>query len=314
MEFLTPTLWLMKALHILALQPLALIFSALGSEPFYLLLLPLVFWFYDRKIGAQLGVLVLISVFVNDLAKLAVHLPRPYWVAPSLTPHFSMALEHTFGFPSGHSQGAFLVWPFLALRSKNPRKWLPFALGLATLIALSRMVLGVHWPLDVGGGALIGATLLLLNERCGTAIERAIRTRIVAVQLVFAAAFVAVLAGLGAMFLTHAIHDLGANARGLESGASSIVGRSAALLGLLVGLIFAPRDVPIRPSVVRGAIGFAGLALFYFGLSKVSHLFPKESPPYLLVAFVRYFLTTFWVACGALWVFRGVKQKAVVRR
>ncbi len=301
MELLTSTLGLMRALHIEALQPLALIFSALGSEPFYLLLLPLVFWFYDRRIGAQLGVLVLISVFVNDLAKFAVHLPRPYWVDPRLTPLSHFALEPTFGFPSGHSQGAFLVWPFLALRSGNPKKWLPLALVLATFIALSRLVLGVHWPLDVVGGALIGTTLLFMFERFGTAWETSFRARPVGVQLLLSAVFVGVLWALGSLALGHASAASGVYAQGLEGGVRSLVGRSAALLGLLVGLLLAPRDVPVHRSPLRAAFGFAGVALFYFGLGKASHLF-------LPLAFARYFLTTFWVSCGALWVFRRLEN------
>jgi len=297
MDLLTPTLPLLHALHLKALQLLAVGFSALGSEGFYLLLLPLVYWFYDRRIGAQLGMLLLFSVFVNDIAKFALHLPRPYWIDPSLTPHLKAALEPTFGFPSGHSQGAFLIWPFLALRSKNPRKWLPLALGLATCIALSRIVLGVHWPIDVLGGAFIGGAVLLGFERFGTAVERAFRKQSVWTQLALVVLLVGVLWLVGTLFYGRASFDLGANTHGLEGGARSLMGRASALFGLLIGLMFAPRDIPIRRSPLYALVGFAGVALFYFGLSKASHAF-------LALEFARYFLTTFWVACGSLWVFR----------
>lgn len=305
MDLLTPTLGFLHALHISALQPLALAFSFLGSEQFYLLLLPLVYWLANRRIGAQLGVLLLFSVLVNDVLKIAFHLPRPFWdgVDPSLTPLYAGAIERSFGFPSGHAQGAFLIWPFLALRSGNARKWMPFALALAICIALSRLILGVHWPLDVVGGALIGAAILGAFERFGTSVEGAFRSRPLALQLVSSAIFIALCGAVGTLAIGQASRDLGTNTPALLTAYFDLTARCAALLGLLVGLMLAPRAVPSRRSLARLVIGMLGLALFYFGPGKASHDF-------LSVMFARYFLTTFWVSCGALWVFRAMGLNA----
>ena len=56
-------------------------------------------------------------------------------------------------FPSGHTLTAFLVAGLLA--GYRPR-WAFPALALATLAGLSRVAVGVHWPLDVLGGAAGG--------------------------------------------------------------------------------------------------------------------------------------------------------------
>lgn len=56
-------------------------------------------------------------------------------------------------FPSGHATTAFalcFVFAFLVPR------WFPALLGLAVLIALSRIVVGAHFATDVLGGALVG--------------------------------------------------------------------------------------------------------------------------------------------------------------
>ncbi|HET7197135.1 MAG TPA: phosphatase PAP2 family protein [Burkholderiales bacterium] len=59
------------------------------------------------------------------------------------------------GFPSGHPTTAFAIAGLYALGLRS-RALAGAALALALLVALSRVVVGVHWPVDVLGGALGG--------------------------------------------------------------------------------------------------------------------------------------------------------------
>lgn len=59
-----------------------------------------------------------------------------------------------YSFPSGHTCGA--VGGAVAVYWSNPELAAAYG-GLAGVIAFSRMYLGAHYPLDVLGGALIGA-------------------------------------------------------------------------------------------------------------------------------------------------------------
>ncbi len=87
--------------------------------------------------------------------RLAVDRPRPPTVYPQPDPLVRVPLDPSF--PSGHATMAFacallLAWgrpfrPVLALYS------------LAGAIAFSRVYVGVHYPLDVLGGALLGLAL-----------------------------------------------------------------------------------------------------------------------------------------------------------
>ena len=78
-------------------------------------------------------------------------------------------------FPSGHATTAFAIGGLLVL-GLGSRVWAGVILTLATLVALSRAVVGVHWPLDivagVFGGWLAAVFGLWLAERTRRVGER----------------------------------------------------------------------------------------------------------------------------------------------
>jgi len=103
-------------------------------------------------------VLVLLAVAAADgiasLLKAAVGEDRPS------EPHPLIATPHSHSFPSGHAATAFAAATVLS--SFVPRAAVAFFV-LAAAVGYSRLYVGVHWPLDVLGGAAIGtATALLL--------------------------------------------------------------------------------------------------------------------------------------------------------
>ena len=71
------------------------------------------------------------------------------------------------GFPSGHVAVAFalavVVYPYLAPR------WRAATMGLAVIVAFTRLYFGAHFPLDALGGAAlgvaVGATIHLVMDR-----------------------------------------------------------------------------------------------------------------------------------------------------
>jgi undecaprenyl-diphosphatase len=85
----------------------------------------------------------------TSLIKLAVPRHRP-------RVHTLVSEPHTHSFPSGHAASSFAC--AIVLASYAPRLrvllWV-----LAALIAFSRVYVGVHYPLDVLAGAIIGILL-----------------------------------------------------------------------------------------------------------------------------------------------------------
>ncbi len=79
----------------------------------------------------------------------------PLWaLAQGLEIHVPFGIPTDKSFPSGHAQTAFGTAVYLALL--YPRA-APVLLALATLVGISRIALGVHFPGDVVVGALVGA-------------------------------------------------------------------------------------------------------------------------------------------------------------
>ena len=80
---------------------------------------------------------------------------------PDLIPH----LDHvsSWSYPSGHATSVTAIALAFALLAPPP--WRRAAAGCAAvailLTALSRVMLGVHWPSDVLGGTMLGAAFAL---------------------------------------------------------------------------------------------------------------------------------------------------------
>lgn len=112
-----------------------------------------------RKIAViGLAALLLANVAVY-LLKYIVAEPRPFAVLPNVIQLVSES--EAYGFPSGHSASSFAVMMVIGLKyrlhikGKSYRLLYPL-LAFASLIAFSRVYVGVHYPLDVIFGAFVG--------------------------------------------------------------------------------------------------------------------------------------------------------------
>jgi undecaprenyl-diphosphatase len=83
---------------------------------------------------------------------------RPYDAHPGVA-HLFISASSDPSFPSDHATAAFAIAVAIWLRNRKAG-WL--ALAMATILAVSRVAVGVHYPSDVIAGALIGAGAALI--------------------------------------------------------------------------------------------------------------------------------------------------------
>ena len=94
---------------------------------------------------------ILASGIIRTALNYFFYRPRPF-VAYNITPLISH--EATASFPSGHATFFFTIATIIFLYMS--RRWGVWAYVIAALMGLARVYAGVHYPLDIVGGAIIG--------------------------------------------------------------------------------------------------------------------------------------------------------------
>jgi undecaprenyl-diphosphatase len=134
---------------------LSLYLSKTADGPLYLLLAAILLGL-DISVAPAFLNLVLCSFAIELplylLLKHSIKRARPAEALNSFI-HAHIIPSDRFSLPSGHTAGAFVVACAIAVYFPL---LLPLALGWACGIGLSRIMLGVHFPLDIIAGAILG--------------------------------------------------------------------------------------------------------------------------------------------------------------
>ncbi len=131
-----------------------------GDEIVFLAAAIILYWCVDKKAGYLVMSAGFCGTILNQFMKITFRIPRPWVIDPNFSIVESARAAATgYSFPSGHSTSVTTCMGSIGLWFKNKIvKILAFAVLFCVL--LSRMYLGVHTPLDVIVGFLLGVLCL----------------------------------------------------------------------------------------------------------------------------------------------------------
>jgi len=128
--------------------------------PLFLLLFILIFKAYGWKKGILLVVMTALLITFSDQF---VNFIKGYYgrLRPNNDPTINEIIRilkrpKSFSFVSGHSTTSFAVTTFIILTLRNYYKYPYFLLIWPILFAYSRIYIGVHFPIDIFMGMLLG--------------------------------------------------------------------------------------------------------------------------------------------------------------
>ncbi|KAI1316211.1 hypothetical protein EDD11_010321 [Mortierella claussenii] len=139
-----------------------------GNHTFFMIALPVLFWFGFSEIARGFTLIAAMGVYWAGFFKDYLCLPRPL-SPPIVRLSRSKSTCMEYGFPSSHSTNAVSVALFLYchLLTTDPASWSPYTrelsiLGLivyAVSIVYGRLYCGMHSITDCVGGSLIGISI-----------------------------------------------------------------------------------------------------------------------------------------------------------
>jgi membrane-associated phospholipid phosphatase len=296
------------------------VFSFLGQEEFFILVLPALYWCIDSALGLRIFLMLMISNGANIFFKFVFHTPRPFWYDQRAIP---ISHETTFGMPSGHAQvSASLFGYFMAFLKK---RWVTLIVSLLVFfIGFSRVYLGVHFTSDVITGWLIGIVTVILFTRWEKTIFAWFTRLKFSSQIIFCIAvplFLLLIMLSPLIYISPWNHPSiwTVNATRVFSfdefnplDPTSAITEAGTLMGFLVGAVWYYNHFGIlktagttRDHIYRYFVGIIGIFVLWYGLGIV---FPRSADIISYgLRFIRYLLVGLWLSCFAPYVFRKLK-------
>lgn len=265
--------------------------TMLGEEMVFIFAIAFLLWCSSKRRGFAIFSSLFTSLVGMNLLKAAVKAPRPFQTFPHIAGK-RVATATGYSFPSGHTTGAASFYSSVAVSYR--KRWLSITCAiLIFIVGLSRMYLGVHWPIDVFAGLALGITVTFVTH--GWFLRLYDRTE----TLVVFSLIVGIVSMAGAMLLTIL----------LETGMADPVGFTdlMKLLSLAGGgyLGFAWEQRRIGYTTE----GTAGMRILRFAVGIAVLMIIQGSkavlPSHLAFSFLRYAATGIWTT--GLYPFIGIR-------
>ncbi|MGL5751554.1 MAG: phosphatase PAP2 family protein [Paraclostridium sp.] len=135
-----------------------LVITISTEVPVILVVASILYWCINKKYGQKLLFALTTNIAINTGIKEFFKSPRPIGIAGIESMRTETATGYSF--PSGHTQTGTTFWVSIMSILKNKYVYIIGTI-LFLGIGLSRLYLGVHWPIDVIFGWIFGLTFTI---------------------------------------------------------------------------------------------------------------------------------------------------------
>ena len=295
------------------LTPIMKSFTWLGYPQAYMIIIAIIYWSFDRKLGLRMAIFLPAVSSINSILKQAFHAPRPFWLNPDIE---AIHVSNGFGLPSGHAQ-ASTVWLYASSFLKRGWVW-AIIITIVLMVGLSRVYLGVHFSSQVLAGWIIGILITIFFIRLETSVLTWFLSRKFQNQLLVISGITILFIFLGGIFvfllrnwevpaewIRNAADDLDGTDEMIRYsiGMGSVAGNTGGFMGAAMGGLLLHRKGGFDP----GGIGWkrvlrsvAGLLLFFI-IYEIIMLTSPEQTNVVLYPVWR-FGGFFVISISAIWL------------
>ena len=267
-------------------------FNEFGDELVFLIVSTIIWWLINKKFAYRFMMIFLTSVAVNDVFKNIIKRPRPY-TFDSVT----SVTEPTYGysFPSGHAQNSMIMALVLDESYGKTKKWVrPLLYTIVGLVLIARIYLGQHYLTDVLAGVIVAIGVYYAFVKLAPYIN------IEPKKLFYYSIPFLLIIGIFIVDKNYYV------------AVFSMIGIT---IGYDLELKYINYQVkaPLKIQVLKYAIGIVIALLLKEGLKIILPYSGNDDLNLtqldLVLDGIRYFILTFWLSFGAMWVFKKLFNK-----